>query len=275
MRIGLSSPLAHESAEQWAARMKALGCGAVVFPVDHTAPESVIAAYADAAHREDLLIAEVGIWRNVLARDRAEREAARRYAAGQLRLADEIGARCCVNVSGTWGGPVWDGGYRENYTAECWEAIISYTRELIDEVRPTRTKYSLEPMPWMLPTSPDEYLDLIRDIDREAFGVHLDIINMINTPQRYFFPEVFLRECFDKLGTRILSCHLKDIRLTNDLTFQLKEVPCGEGTFPISEYIALADQADHNMPMIIEHLNTDREYLDSLAYVRSIIEQLG
>ena len=270
MRIGLSSPLAHENAKQWAKRMKELGCGAVVFPVDYTAPERTIADYADAARAEDLLIAEVGIWRNVLAADRAEREAARTHALGQLRLAEEIGARCCVNIAGTWGGPVWDGGYRENYTAEYREAVIDYTRELIDAVRPVRTRYSLEPMPWMLPTGPEEYLELMRDVNREAFGVHMDIINMINTPKRYFFPEEFLQECFDLLGPLVLSCHVKDIQLREELTFQLKEVPCGKGAFPIADYMATAERYDRDMPMIIEHLNSDAEYLASLDYVKSL-----
>ena len=270
MKLGLSSPLAHESAKEWARHMKELGCGAVVFPVDYTAPEQTIAAYLDAAKSEGLLIAEVGIWKNVLAADPAERETARTYALGQLRLAEEIGARCCVNVSGAWGGPIWDGGYRGNYSRECRDAIVAYTRELIDAVRPVRTKYALEPMPWMLPSSPEEYLELLRDVNREAFGVHMDVINMINTPRRYFFPEEFLQECFDRLGPQILSCHLKDIRLQEELTFQLKEVPCGEGAFPITAYMALANQTNRDMPMIIEHLNMDEEYLASLKYVKEL-----
>lgn len=271
MRLGLSSPLAHSGPKEWASKMKELGCGSVVFPLDYTAPEKEIAAYTDAARENDLLIAEVGIWRNVLARDSMERETARTYAVGQLRLAEEIGARCCVNIAGTWGGPVWDGGYRENYLPECRDAIIEWSRELIDTVHPVHTKFSLEPMPWMLPSSPDEYLDLLRDVNREAFGVHMDIINMINTPRRYFFAKDFLRECFDKLGSQILSCHLKDIQLLEELTFQLREVPCGKGSFPLAAYLAMADQQNRDMPMIIEHLNTDSEYLASLAYVKQLL----
>ena len=270
MKLGLSSPLAHHSAADWAGQMKALGCEAVVFPLSFTEKEEAIADYADAAAKEGLTIAEVGIWRNVLATDPAEREAARAHALGQLRLAEQLGARCCVNVSGTYGGPVWDGGYRENFSAECWQAVVEYTRSLIDAVHPVRTKYALEPMPWMIPTGPDEYLKLLQDVDRDAFGVHMDIINMINQPCRYFFPEPFLNECFEKLGSRILSCHIKDIRLLDELTFQLREVPCGEGTFPLKAYLDRADRCDPEMPVIIEHLETDQEYLAALEVVKKI-----
>lgn len=275
MRIGLSSALKHETAKQWAEQMKALGCRAIVFPVDYTAPENVIADYVDAAHANDLLIAEVGIWRNVFAIDPKEREEARKRAVGQLRLADEIGAKCCVNVAGTYGGPVWDGGYKENYSRECWDLVVEYTKNLIDEVRPTKTEYSIEQMPWMYPTSPDECLKLLEDVDREAFGVHLDVVNMINCPERYFFSDDFLQECFDKIGKLVTSCHLKDIRLRDELTFQLEETYCGNGTLNIEKYISLINQYNQDMPVIIEHLNTDEEYKASLEYVMGRLKKAG
>ncbi|MCR5790448.1 MAG: sugar phosphate isomerase/epimerase [Lachnospiraceae bacterium] len=275
MRIGISSPLKHESPAEWAEKMTALGCRSVVFPVDHTAGDSEIADYADQAKKHDLVIAEVGIWRNVFATDRAEREEARKRAVLQFRMADEIGADCVVNVAGTSGGPIWDGGYRENYSEESWNAIVLYIQELIDEVKPKHTTYSIEAMPWMYPTGPDEYLKMMREVDREAFSCHLDVINMINCPERYFFSEAFLEETFEKLGAYVRSCHLKDIRLRDELTFQLEEVACGQGTFNIGKYMSLAHRADPDMPMIIEHLTTDEEYEQSLAYVKKIMAENG
>lgn len=275
MRIGISSALRHANPQEWAEKMSALECRSVVFPVDHTAPDHLIADYVQQARAHDLLIAEVGIWRNVFATDRAEKEAARQRALAQFRLADEIGADCVVNVAGTWGGPVWDGGYAQNYTKESWDAIVSYIRDLIDTIKPKRTTYSIEAMPWMYPTGPDEYLRMMREVDREAFSCHLDIINMINCPERYFFADDFLEETFDKLGGSVRSCHLKDIRLREELTFQLEEVSCGQGTFNIAKYMSLAHAVNPDMPMIIEHLNTDEEYVNSLAYVKKIMAEEG
>ncbi len=73
---------------------------------------------------------------------------------------------------------------------------VDSIQHIIDEANPVNTKFSIEPMPWMIPTGPDEYLRLIGDVDREAFGVHMDLINMVNCPQRYFFAEEFMEECF-------------------------------------------------------------------------------
>lgn len=271
MRIGISTSLKHDTPKEWADKMEALGCRSVVFPVDHTAPDSLISDYVEEAKKHDLRIAEVGIWKNVFATNEAERNSARQRALAQLRLADEIGADCAVNVAGTWGGPLWDGGYPENFGKDAFDKIVAYIQDLIDTVKPKHTTYSIEAMPWMYPTGPDEYLKMIRQVDRAEFSCHLDVVNMINCPERYFFSGDFLDEVFDKMGGFVKSCHLKDIRLRDELTFQLQEVACGEGTLDIGKYMSLAHRCDPDMPMIIEHLNTDEEYEKSLIYVKEIM----
>ena len=131
MRLGTSSPLAYDSPEQWAETQTKLGCGAVVFPVQSNEPESKIIAYKEAAEKAGLVIAEVGIWRNALSSDPDERKANMDYCVEQLRLADFVGARCAVNVAGSM-GPVWDGGYRENFSEDARKKTVSMVREIID-----------------------------------------------------------------------------------------------------------------------------------------------
>ena len=108
MRLGTSSPLAHGSAEEWAKNQVALGCRAVVFPLSSDDPEEKINEYVNAAKSHDLLIAEVGIWRNAMSPDPEERKKQRDYCVRELQLADRIGARCAVNVAGAVGSR-WDG----------------------------------------------------------------------------------------------------------------------------------------------------------------------
>lgn len=272
MYLGVSSALSHGSPREWAVRHKELGLKSVVFPVDHLAGDETVMAYREAADSAGLTIAEVGIWRNTLAADSSERAKWTEYAKGQLRMADRIGARCCVNVVGTPYGPRWDGGYRDNFSPALWDMAVSMVRDIIDAVNPVNTMFCIEPMPWMIPGSPDEYLRLVRLVDRPQFGVHLDVVNMITSPRRYFYNDLFLEECFDKLGGRICSCHLKDIRLKEEYTFQLEECACGEGTLDIRRYLRLATAEDPRMPMIIEHLGSDAEYVESVKYIKSITD---
>ena len=268
MDLGTSSPLAHTSPEDWAAKHKALGLKTIVFPVDYTAGEQTISAYKKAADQAGLTIAEVGIWRNTLAADLTERRKWIDYAVEQLKMADRIGARCCVNIVGTPYGPRWDGGYRQNFSEELWQLAVKMIQEIIDRAEPTRTKFSIESMPWMIPSSPDEYVRLMEAVNRPAFGAHLDVVNMITSPERYFFNDRFLEECFKKLKGQICSCHLKDINLKQEYTFQLEECACGKGTLDIELYAKLATTEDPEMPMIIEHLTTDEEYIQSVKYVQ-------
>ncbi|MBQ4498387.1 MAG: sugar phosphate isomerase/epimerase [Spirochaetaceae bacterium] len=268
MYLGLSSSLKHSSPKEWAETHKALGLKSVVFPVDCNADENLIEAYKEEAEKHGLLIAEVGIWRNTLASDMAEREKWIDYAIRQLKMADKIGAACCVNVVGTPYGPRWDGGYRQNFSQELWQLAVKMIQRIIDEANPVRTKFSIESMPWMIPSSPDEYLRLIKDVNRKEFGAHLDVVNMITSPERYFFNDKFLEECFSKLKGKICSCHLKDIRLKEEYTFQLQECACGQGTLDLELFAKLATAENAQMPMIIEHLSTDEEYLASLKYVQ-------
>lgn len=268
MLLGISSSLEHAGPEDWAAKHKSLGLKSVNFPVTISDGEEKVMAYKNAADKAGLVIAEVGVWRNTLAADLEERRHWIDYSIEQLRMADAIGAVCCVNVVGTPYGPRWDGGYRDNFSKELWDSAVRMIREIIDTAKPRHTKFCIESMPWMIPSSPQEYLRLIEAVDRAEFGTHLDVVNMITSVRKYFYNDEFLQLCFETLHGTICSCHLKDIRLKEEYTFQLQECACGEGILDLELYARLADAEDPVMPMIIEHLTTDQEYAASVRYVK-------
>jgi sugar phosphate isomerase/epimerase len=269
MRLGISGRPNHECAEEWADKLVALGCRAAVLPCDYRADDKTIDAYVQACHDRDLLIAEVGAWCNPMDPDPQKAKANLERCKEQLRLADRIGARCCVNIAGSC-GEIWDGGYVENYAPETRTRIIETTQEIIDAVNPTRTCYTLEPMPWMLPDSPESYLELLADMDRPAFGVHLDVVNMISSPERYFFNTRFIERCFELLGPHIRSCHVKDTLLERVLTFSVKETACGKGALDIRRYAQLVHETDPDLPFIIEHLRTEEEYAEAVRHVQQV-----
>lgn len=269
MRLGISSGLRHDTPQEWAENMTKLGLSSVVFPVDSTADEKVIEEYENEAKKHNLLIAEVGIWRNAIAEDKATRRQAMDYSIAQLRLADKIGANCCVNVAGAFAGSRWDGAHALNFSQRAWDETVCMVREIIDTAKPVNTFFTLEPMPWMFPTGPEEYDRLINSVSREKFAVHMDIVNMINCPERYFFMDEFLEKTFNILGPKIRSCHLKDVMLGQEFTFLLRECACGEGILNIEKYVELAEKYNPDMPMIIEHLSDDESYIKSVGYVRN------
>ncbi len=267
MRLGTSSPLAHNTPEEWVKNQLDLGCRTVVFPVQSNEPEQKIIAYKEAADKAGLTIAEVGIWKNALAADPEERKKNLDYCVEQLRLADYLGARCCVNVAGAF-GPVWDGGYKANYSPEARHETIHMVRTVIDRADVKHTFFTLEPMPWMIPTGPEDYARLLNEVERDRFAVHMDIINMVSSIDRYFNGEELVDACVELLGEHIKSCHVKDVHLNSAYTVRLEECAPGCGEFPLRYYAEKMDELDPDMPMILEHLHTDEEYIRYMGYLR-------
>ena len=250
-------------------RYRTAGC-----PLSPDAPAERIAAFRQAAEEADIVIAEVGAWSNPLSPDPEIRSAAIDKCKRSLELAECIGARCCVNIAGAAGGK-WDGPHPDNLTPGTFDLMVSTVQDIIDAVQPRETRYSLEAMPWIYPDSADSYLDLIHAIDRPGLAVHLDPVNIINSPQRYFQNADLLRDCFAKLGPRIRSCHAKDILLADKLTVHLDEVRPGLGKLDYSTYLRELDQLDPDIPLLLEHLPDEGEYDLAAAHIRQVALEIG
>ncbi|NLX69956.1 MAG: sugar phosphate isomerase/epimerase [Clostridiales bacterium] len=272
MRLGGSILRSYNDPHEWIQIVKELRYSAVLAPVGHDAPDELVKAYVEEAKKAGVVIAEVGAWSNPVSKDEEERKKALEYCKKQLDLADRIGARCCVNIAGSR-GEIWDGFYRDNYSEDTYALIVDSVREIIDDVKPKNTFYTLEPMPWMYPDSPDSYLRLIKDIDRKEFGVHLDFVNMINSPQKYLFNDKFIKECFDKLGPYIKSIHAKDVIMENRFTTIIREVAPGKGTIDYAVFLRLVEDLDPDMPVLIEHLDTQEEYIEAFDYIKTVADR--
>ncbi len=268
MRLGGSVMKPYNSPKEWLAYVKELGYSAVIFPVESTAPLSVIREYEQVCRDNDLLIGEVGAWRNVMARDPKERAANMDWNIRQLELAETVGANCCVNISGSY-ADMWDGYHPDLDTRETWELVVENTQRIIDAVKPTHTAYSLEPMPWMVPESPEQYLQLLKDVDRPAFKVHLDYCNMLNSIERYRHASEFITHCFDLLGKDIVSIHAKDALIVQGgLPLVINEVMPGEGSIDLSLVTKLAHGLGEDIPVFVEHLDTHEDYMKAAAVMR-------
>lgn len=269
MRLGIQHVLPHRSPEEWADELVEMGLRATKFPVDYKAPMELIDAYVKAASDRDILIAEVGVWDSPFLSDKRAAARAREACIEDFRLADYIGARCCVNVSGAF-GTKWDFCYPENYTKEAYEKNVEWIRYLIETVKPTRTCYTLESMQWMLPSSPEETLRIIRDVNSPHFKAHMDICNFVNDPYKYTHVDSLIDHEFDLIGEHIVSCHLKDIIMEELSTVHITEVIPGEGKMNIPHYLQRIEAlGDDDMPVLLEHLPDKASYEKGLRHVRS------
>lgn len=259
------------SPEEWEKLLVRSGFKAITAPFDCGDDRALIDRYMKIIESHNVKVSEIGVWRNTLEEDNID------YAIGQLRLADELGIECCVNIAGTISSLKWDAADRSNFTGENYKTIVKSVRRIIDAVKPTKSFYTLEPMPWMIPDGPDCYLKLIEDVDREQFAAHMDFVNMINQPRRFLSSEEFIEECFSKLGKYIKSTHIKDSRMElTGYTTHIDECPPGEGEL---DYVAVLKILDKYLPadgaILLEHMNTFEEYDKAFKYVKNAAVSAG
>lgn len=274
-RILLGGPIfeAYKTPGEWVKAMRREGYAAAYCPVQPDASPDEIKAFRAAAEAENIVIAEVGAWSNPLAAGMAGAEA-REKCQRSLELAERIGARCCVNISGAR-GEKWDGPHPLNLTPQTFDLIVTVTRAIIDAVQPGYAKFALETMPWAYPDSTESYGQLLQAIDRPGFGVHFDPVNLVNSPGRYYGNAALMEEFVRALGPHIVSCHAKDIILHATLTTHLDEICPGQGGLDYGSYLNALVSLEPDVPLMLEHLGSAEEYRSAATYVRQVAREQG
>jgi sugar phosphate isomerase/epimerase len=235
--------------------------------------ESSIRAIQHAFAARDLVIAEVGAWGHIIHPEEEVRRKNLEQVIRKLALAEAVGARCCVDYTGSYGAGWF---HPRNLSAEAVNEIVEVARRIIDAVRPTRTVLALEMMPAVHPENADDYLALMAAVNRPGqFGVHLDPVNIINSPQRYYGNGAVIRDCFEKLGPFIASCHAKDVIVRDSFIVHLDECRPGTGTLDYRTYLHELSRLPQEPPLMLEHLPNEQEYLLARDYLFALAGEIG
>jgi sugar phosphate isomerase/epimerase len=261
--------------QRWAAAVRESGYGAAYAPCGVDADDAAVNSYRKAAKEKDVVIAEVGAWSNPISASETERVAAEAKCIAALAHAERLGAVCAVNIAGSRNPDRWDGPHPDNLTRATFDLVVESVRRIIDAVKPTRTSYTLETMPWVFPDSADSYVELVRAIDRPAFGVHFDPVNLVNCPRRLYDTGAMIREFCEKLGPWIKSVHAKDVVCDHKLTFHVDERRPGQGVLDYGSLLRCAERLDSDIPVLLEHLPNEEEYRLAAEHVRKQAEACG
>lgn len=231
--------------------------------------------YIQAFKESDIILAELGAFcLNISDPNLQQREENIVEIINRLRQAEEMGAICCVMHGGSYNNSGCVMGHKDNFTEENIEHNIQVIQRIIDEVKPVRTKLVLETESYVLPDHPDLYLRMLKEINREGFAVHLDPVNMTLDPRKVYYSGEFIRECFDKLGPYIVSCHAKDTNLIHHATVQITETYVSNGTLDYDAYLIELSKLKQDPPLMIEHLN-EEQLPAAVGYLYDKAESLG
>jgi len=275
--IRLGAPVfgAPQDPEELALAHRKLGYRAAYCPGIDRNDKQRIRDVERAFAKHDVVIAEVGRWCNLMDADPQQRAANLKRVTEGLALADEVGARCCVDIAGSFNKKVWSGPHPKNLSKEFFELAVENARKIIDAVKPRRAKFAYEMMGWALPDSPDAYLRMLAAVDRKGFAVHLDPCNLINSPARFYRNTDLLDGCFDKLGPHIASCHAKDVAWDAEMQIHFREVPLGTGALDYTTYLKRLAALPTDVPLMIEHMKGAEEYDASRRYLFELGEKIG
>ena len=275
IRLGGPSYAKTEDPEELALAHRQLGYRAAYCPGVSLKDSARIKAISDAFAKHDVVLAEVGRWVNLLDANAEARQKNLQSVIESLALADAIGARCCVDIAGSFSPTSWFGPHPDNLTPKFFDAAVENARKIIDAVKPTRAKFCYEIMGWAMPDSPDCCAKMIKAVDREAFGVHLDPCNLVNSPEKFYRNADLLNECFDKLGRWIVSCHAKDLTWDVEMNVHFREVVPGKGTLDYTTFLKRLAQLPQEPPLMLEHLPNAEEYAKGREHIFQIGRKAG
>ena len=275
LRLGGPVFLKSDDPRELAREHRRLGYSAAYCPAAKAGDGARVREIQEAFAAEDVAIAEVGAWKNMLDPDAAKRKENIEYVGERMALAEAVGARCCVDIAGSYNPTVWYGPDPRNLSQEFFDATVENCRKIIDAVKPRRTRFTIEMMGWNLPDGPDAYVKLIRAVDRPAFGVHLDVCNGVNCPERFYRNTAFIEECFRKLGPQIVSCHAKDLAWEVELNVHFRETIPGRGQMDYKAYLRELSKLKTDAPLMLEHLKTAEEYEEGRKFIQKTAAEIG
>jgi sugar phosphate isomerase/epimerase len=186
-----------------------------------------------------------------------------------------VGARCCVDIAGSYNPDSWFGPHPDNFSRQHFDASVENARKILDAVKPRRARFCYEMMGWAHPHDVASCLKLIRAVDRPAFAVHLDPCNLINSAEKFYGNTALLNECFDKLGRWIVSCHAKDLAWEVEMNIHFREVVPGKGALDYKTYLTRLAALPQNPPLMIEHLSGPEEYAAGRDHIVAVGRRAG
>jgi sugar phosphate isomerase/epimerase len=260
---------------------KRLGYTAAYCPPSKPGDTARFKDIIDAFAKVNIVIAEVGAWRNMMTPDLAARKANVEYVTGQLSVADEVGARCCVDITGSFDAATLSGPHPKNLSQEFIDGTVENCRKIIDAVKPKRSKFAIEMKGCNFPDDADAYLKLIHAVDRDALGVHIDICNIIDSPTRYYNNTALIKDTFAKLGKWVRSCHAKDLIWVPQVNVNFTETVPGRGgiataKIPGVDYRTyIQEVVKLGSPLMLEHLTSAEEYKEGADYIRKTAADIG
>lgn len=233
--------------------------------------------FGQAAAELDLVIGETGMWENLMTSD-AELQAQRiEQTREMLRRAELMGCHCLVAMTGTKhesDEPCAPHPYLLTRDAE--QEFREIVLRILDDLELRRTRFVIEPWYNTFFYGPEAIAAFIELVDDARFGVHLDLMNMVDR-ESYFRTTDLVDRAFSLLGPSIAGVHLKDIRWDYEYPgLKWDEVLIGDGVIDYESFLAAIDrELPDDTACFCEHLPDENAYAVNFARLHEIAAGVG
>ncbi|MBT4483081.1 MAG: sugar phosphate isomerase/epimerase, partial [Candidatus Latescibacteria bacterium] len=242
-------------------RLRDAGLAACITGVDpwHSMQDSVVRELKAALEQYDVVIFEVGGYRNILHTDESVRREYMKHLARCLETADKIGCRMVGTISGSRNpeGNKWGDNYAvhpDNWTMETWNLLISSLKQILKDTAGLKAALGMEAQVTTNIDGPLAHRRLMDDIGDERIKVNLDPTNMVHLYNHFHTTEL-INECFDLLGEDIYGCHAKDSYvLPHSQTVHVQEVCPGRGSLDYETYLVRLSRLEWSRSLLPEHI---------------------
>ncbi|MFC1650907.1 sugar phosphate isomerase/epimerase family protein [Candidatus Latescibacterota bacterium] len=227
----------------------------------------------------DILVFEIGGYRNLIHPDEAVRKENIKRIAYCLEAADKIGCPMVGTISGSRNpeGNQWADNYAvhpDNWTLETWNMLIDSLRQILKDTAGMKSVIGIEAQVTTNQDTPLSHRRLMDDMGDERLKVNLDPTNMTHL-YNHFHTTDLINECFDLLGEDIVGCHAKDSYvLPHSQTVHVQEVCPGRGSLDYETYLVRMSKMKYPRALLPEHIPAD-QFDEAYAYIRKVADKVG
>jgi sugar phosphate isomerase/epimerase len=257
------------------------GFHAAIAGVDpwNSARDSVVRELKSALKQHDVVIFEVGGYRNLLHTDEKIRRENCKHIARCLETAEKIGCPMVGTISGSRNpeGNQYGDNYAvhpDNWTMDTWNLLLKSLRQILEDTVGIKAAIGMEAQVTTNIDGPLSHKRLMEDMGNDRVKVNLDPTNMVHLHNHFHTTEL-INECFDLLGEDIFGCHAKDTYvLPHSQTVHVQEVCPGRGNLDYETYLVRLSHMKWARALLPEHIPAD-QFDEAYAYIRKVAAKVG
>lgn len=257
------------------------GCTAGIAGVNpwYSMSDSQLSELREALKQHDVVVFEVGGYRNILHTDETVRQDNLKHLARCIEAADKIGCPMVGTISGSRNpeGNQWGDNYAvhpDNWTLETWKLLLSGLKQILADTKGMKAALGMEAQITTNIDGPLAHRRLMDDMGDERIKVNFDPTNMVHLYNHFHTTEL-INECFDLLGEDIIGCHAKDTYvLPHSQTVHIQEVCPGRGNLDYETYLVRLSHMKWPRSLLPEHIPGD-QFQEAYAYIRKVAEKVG